>query len=126
MPICTQCKTEYREGFKTCSDCNVELIEDEKNYRREDTNIKDDLEVELVFLKSVSDGFERDTITSLLESNDIEVLEKERGVGQIMKIYTGKNFYGIDLYVPKHQLKKAQELIEFLKTNIKEDVLEED
>ncbi len=27
MLICPKCKTEYREGYKICSDCNEELIE---------------------------------------------------------------------------------------------------
>lgn len=125
MPLCPKCKSEFRDGFKICSDCNVELIEDEENYKSEDTNIQEDSEVELVFLKRVSDGFERDMITSLLDSNDIEVVEKERGVGQIMKIYTGRNFYGIDLYVPEHQLEKAHELLEFLGADIDKDVHEE-
>ncbi|HXJ10851.1 MAG TPA: hypothetical protein VNH19_01155 [Candidatus Limnocylindrales bacterium] len=26
--FCPVCKTEYREGFKTCSDCHVELVDD--------------------------------------------------------------------------------------------------
>lgn len=28
MPWCPKCKTEYREGFTTCADCNVELVEE--------------------------------------------------------------------------------------------------
>lgn len=27
MPWCPQCKSEYREGFKICSDCNIELVD---------------------------------------------------------------------------------------------------
>lgn len=27
MPWCPKCKNEYREGFKICSDCNVELVD---------------------------------------------------------------------------------------------------
>ena len=26
--FCPKCRAEYREGFKTCSDCNVELVEE--------------------------------------------------------------------------------------------------
>lgn len=26
MPFCPKCKSEYREGFDTCSDCNVDLV----------------------------------------------------------------------------------------------------
>ena len=28
MLICPKCKCEYREGFKVCTDCGVELVED--------------------------------------------------------------------------------------------------
>lgn len=28
MPWCPKCKNEYREGITTCSDCNVELVDD--------------------------------------------------------------------------------------------------
>ncbi len=27
MPFCPKCKVEYREGFKVCSDCKVELVD---------------------------------------------------------------------------------------------------
>ena len=27
MPYCPQCKMEYNEGVKTCSDCGVELVD---------------------------------------------------------------------------------------------------
>lgn len=27
MPFCPKCKTEYREGFKICADCKVELVD---------------------------------------------------------------------------------------------------
>ena len=27
MPFCPVCKTEYREGFTTCSDCDASLVE---------------------------------------------------------------------------------------------------
>ncbi len=27
MPWCPKCKSEYRDGFKICTDCNIELVE---------------------------------------------------------------------------------------------------
>lgn len=30
MPWCPNCKTEYREGFTTCIDCNIELMDELK------------------------------------------------------------------------------------------------
>ena len=28
MPVCPRCKCEYREGFKVCADCGVELVDE--------------------------------------------------------------------------------------------------
>ncbi len=41
MLICPKCKTEYREGYKICSDCKEELIEI-PNVPAKDTIKKDD------------------------------------------------------------------------------------
>lgn len=30
MPWCPNCKTEYRDGFTTCTDCNIELMNEPK------------------------------------------------------------------------------------------------
>ncbi len=113
MLICPKCKSEYREGFKVCSDCKVDLIDVEENYHIESSNIENDSEFEFVFLKNVFDGVEGDIIISLLKSNNISVFRKEKRSGQVLKLYSGRNFYGTDLYVFEHQLEKAKEIIEF-------------
>lgn len=116
MPICPKCKTEYREGFKVCSDCNVELqdnlpVEMTNDVEAEKMNGSEE---EWVFFKNVSDGYEGDTILSLLESNNISYVKKQKGTGGYLKIITGTSYYGTDLYIPKSQLMKAQEVIEVL------------
>ncbi|MTI48107.1 hypothetical protein [Sporosalibacterium faouarense] len=117
MLVCPKCKNEYREGFKICSDCNVNLVEKEEVSEQKDNYMETEQEMELVFLKNISDGFESDTVISLLESNDIIVFEKQKGSGQLLKIYGARNCQGTDLYVPKHQIEKAEEVIEFLEHN---------
>lgn len=52
MPWCPNCKSEYQDGYETCSDCNVSLV--------------DDLESEL----------EEDTSCELIELNSLESTEK--------------------------------------------------
>lgn len=58
------------------------------------------------------DNVEAEIIISKLKSYGIPVLKKEKGAGALMEIYTGVNFYGIDLYVPAHVLEVARELLE--------------
>ena len=58
------------------------------------------------------DNVEAEIISSKLKWYGIPVLKKEKGAGAIMEIYTGVNFYGIDLYVPAHVLEIAKELLE--------------
>lgn len=121
MLVCPKCKSGYREGFKVCSDCKVELIDIEKNYDVKSRNIENNSKFRLVFLKNVSDGFEDDTISSLLKSNNINVFRKQKGSGQMLKLYSGRSFYGADLYVFEHHLKKAQEIIAFMVANIEDE-----
>lgn len=54
---------------------------------------------------------EAEIIVSKLQSYGIPVLKKSKGSGEIMEIYTGVNFYGIDIYVPSHMHELAKELL---------------
>lgn len=64
-----------------------------------------------VLLLSNLNTMEADIIISKLNSYDIPVLKKMSGSGEIVKIYTGVNLYGIDLYVPSSLLEDAKELL---------------
>lgn len=112
MLICPKCKSEYREGFERCSYCDIALEEIEK---KEKTKNKFQIsEDNWVILKRVSEGYERDSITSLLKDNNIPYLEKRKGSGQYLKITMGMNTYGVDIYVPESKINESKDLIEFL------------
>lgn len=63
------------------------------------------------FLSNVYDTCQADIIKSLLEDEDIPVLEKHQGSGAYVEIITGISSTGIDLYVPDFRLLEAQEII---------------
>jgi len=70
---CPKCRCEYREGFDTCSDCQVALVpelppEEEEEYG------------DLVTVLSAYDEVDVSFATSLLESAGIRHLAKGEGV----------------------------------------------
>ncbi len=129
MPWCPQCRAEYREGFKTCSDCDTDLVDKlEEIEKNDDTDAEYDQETHLT---SVSNRIEAEIIETLLNSNGVPVRKKSRGAGGFLDIYMGAiSNFGIDLYVPSKLLEEAKEIIasnpEIVEENIQQDSNEED
>lgn len=111
MLICPKCNSEYVGGYDTCADCHVKLIdasdEEHKN--------KKELSQSLVFLKNVSDDYQKDLIVSFLENENISVIEKHEGIGQYLKIYSGQSYQGKNLYVLEENYERAKMLVDSLK-----------
>lgn len=106
MSWCPKCKYEYREGFKICSNCNIELVE------------KLDEKIELIetfsqeeFLVTAKDELQANMIEALLNSNNIPVLRKYRELGGYLKVAIGTANFGVDIYVAKELIEEAKELI---------------
>lgn len=108
MPWCPKCRIEYRQDFKTCSDCNIELV-DELEQITESSSQDYDKEA---YLTTVSNSVEAEVIEALLKSNGIPVLKKFREAGGYLDIYMGATNLGIDLYVPSKLLEEAKNIIE--------------
>lgn len=110
MPWCPNCRCEYREGYNTCSDCQVELVEalDTEAADNEDTSEETD---EWAFLTRIKDDREVDIIESLLRSFEIPLLRRYREAGGYLKVLTGMSVFGVDLFVPKSKLELAREII---------------
>lgn len=67
MPFCPKCRIEYREGFTTCSDCDVELVaqlapEPEKGEHEDEP-------LETVFI--TSNSIEVDVVKGVLDAAGI-------------------------------------------------------
>lgn len=65
MPWCPKCRNEYREGFKVCADCGVELVD----------VLGDEVVEKEVFFTVPK--FEADRILEYLEASDIKDIDVE-------------------------------------------------
>ena len=121
MKICPKCKSEYRQGFEFCSDCNIKLISESEDTKEK---INDDLDMEnFLFLTNVADGCEINIIESLFESNEIIFLKKHKEAGEYLKISMGETSYGIDIYVERSQILKAKEILDDMQVDKTENKL---
>ena len=118
MPWCPKCRSEYREGFESCSECGVELVEELPEELPEEltetTATKkafDDDDIP-AFLVSAADNFEADILEGKLEAYGVPVMKQHKDAGGYLHIYMGASPFGIDLYVPSKLLEKAKEILE--------------
>ncbi|MBM7614059.1 hypothetical protein [Alkaliphilus hydrothermalis] len=111
MPWCPKCKSEYREGFSKCNNCDLDLVEALEGDKRENINGEKDYSGEALLI-TVGD----DNIASIIEAKlkhfNIPVLKRYKESGGYMNIYMGNTAFGIDLYVPAAALEEALGLIE--------------
>ncbi len=107
--FCPKCKSEYREGFTICADCNIPLV----NELQEGTSqtVKEFINYEYI-LSSFNPG-EIAFIKSILESEDITYYIK------------GENLLYVPLTEParvlvkKDQAQQAKELLkDFIETHV--------
>src|SRR5690554_154322 len=102
MPWCPKCKLEYREGFKRCSDCDIELV---KELEQEEDQVQEYDSEEL--LTTVYDDFMATIIEAKLKDRGIPVLKRYKGPGGFLNIFMGASNLGVDLYVPGKLLEQA-------------------
>lgn len=117
MPWCPKCRTEYRGGFATCSDCGSQLVEQLEN----EQDPMASSEHKWCFLTEIYSENEAGIIESLLKSCGIQVLRRDRGAGAYLRIYMGLSNLGIDLYVPDNRLEEARILIDFQSVEYSQD-----
>jgi hypothetical protein len=117
MRYCPKCRSEYENGYNTCTDCGSALVDEIPLIPEYDLS-------EAAFLTSVADEIHADMIEAELKSNEIPVLKKYKEAGAYLEIYMGMTSFGIDLYVPLDKLNEAKELLE--KFDVQGIVKEED
>jgi len=107
MPWCPKCKTEYRDEFSICSDCEIELVKELEPEKEE--VYENDQEV---FLMSVANDIEAEIIESLLETQGIPVFKKVSGSDSYLRIYMGGVIEGVSIFVPSKMLERAKDVIQ--------------
>ncbi len=106
MPWCPKCGMEYRNGFKACSECGIELVDELEQKKEEATDYDKE-----VLLTSVANDIEANIIESLHQPYEIPVFRKSVDADAYLRIYMGGVIEGIDIYVPSRSLEKAKEII---------------
>ena len=112
MPFCPVCKSEYREGVKTCADCGHELVDSlppEPPKENETEIIIDD---KPAFLVSLSSNIECGCIEGCLETAGIPYSKRDRGAGGYIGVYMGYSVFGADYFVPSKFLEKAKDVLD--------------
>lgn len=102
---CPNCKSEFREGFTECPECRVPLVETlEEAEKPVET-------VEPVLLMSFQDRNELELAAGVLDRAGIPYLLKEPGSGEYLRLVTGQNMFGTELYVDPRLQRAALRLL---------------
>ncbi len=96
-----KCKSEYREGSIQNND-------------------------DWVLLKNVDERTEINILEPVLTSADIPILKNHKGAGEYLKIYMGMTSFGIDVYVPKSKYDNALKILQDLKLDNKDILIDEE
>jgi len=112
MPVCLDCKEEYREGFSVCADCGELLVESLPDKPTEECVF-----VELSLLCSIDDDVNADILAATLKKNGITPLMQKHGAGGYLTIYMGMNTFGVSIYVPVDKLESAKEIFHGIMPN---------
>ena len=106
--FCPECKSEYREGFSHCNDCDVDLVA-QLPMQSETNDDAGDAGPAVVFVSA--DANEAALVQSLLEASGIEVTAFDRNLAR-MDSPVALIIGGVKLAVSPHQEKLAHEVLE--------------
>ncbi|HAD82292.1 MAG: hypothetical protein A2509_04790 [Candidatus Edwardsbacteria bacterium RIFOXYD12_FULL_50_11] len=107
-PFCPNCRTEYREGFKNCSDCGSDLMA----ALPPEADNREEVDSDLLAVYDAPDQMSALALSSLLNDNGIRnIIKSEQipmydGVARMLFPRWGR------VMVMEHQYQKARELID--------------
>jgi 5'(3')-deoxyribonucleotidase len=106
--ICPKCKSEYREDFTMCSDCNVPLVEKLSSETEEEDKLHD---VDFECIASTNNAMDVALIKSILDSENIKYyVTDEMSMSYLVAVPAR-------FFVEIHQVEMAKELITGLDMN---------
>jgi Putative prokaryotic signal transducing protein len=77
--FCPQCRAEYRAGFRRCSDCDVELVDQLPTEPQQRRSERDD--VELVVIRTYPTIIDAELAKTALESVGIDAMVRSDNQG---------------------------------------------
>lgn len=75
-PFCPICRTEYRKGFKKCSDCESELVDT----LLPDADNREEINSDMLSVYDAPDQMSALAISSFLNGNDIRAIVKSEQI----------------------------------------------
>lgn len=115
MGFCPKCKSEYREGFDTCYDCGVDLVDKLELEQVIEEEEKASSAGKMEFLGSVDDMIALNYITSLLDERGIDYAMSTSANADftqvISNLYSSAKPPAKDIYVEKDHLNEAMEIV---------------
>jgi len=103
---CPKCKNEYREGFKRCSYCEVDLVPE----LPKETAEKHEITEKLVTIASFVHTIDAQMARSRLESSGIECFLADENTIAINWLYS-QAIGGIKIQVQESDIEKAKEVL---------------
>lgn len=114
MPWCPKCKTEYREGYSKCSDCDIELV-DKLIKIPEKPNVPNNFisaPIDPCFLVSVNNDYQAKLIYNMLQNIDIPCFFKSHNTSAYLNIYMGFSIYATNIFVNKKDYEYSKEIVD--------------
>ncbi len=103
MPFCPNCRTEYRDGFTYCSECDATLVE---ALPAQDPVKLESEQLRLAELASFPNASEAEMIQELLEGNGISTVIR----GDVDPIGATSGAEPATLLVDRNELARAREI----------------
>ncbi len=102
--FCPKCKGEYREGFTSCAECGVDLVQELNQAEEDEPRYRD-----MVAVASFADRVSAGSATSLLKNEGIAAWVRADDGGGVRPELTFTR--GARVYVPQAQAARAKELL---------------
>jgi hypothetical protein len=109
--ICPKCKTEYREGFFICAECNINLVDESSSIQKTDTDLDSDLSTyENIF--ETLDSYEFLDACNLLKDARIPFAGDDFYTGEFRASRRAQAPYVWTLLVPTERVNEAIQLLD--------------
>jgi len=131
MPYCPKCRSEYRQGFTKCADCEVDLVDELSN----DLHVEEDATSTQQWLTNLESEVMLDTFTepvefmyvvSMLEEMEIPFLVKSSGGVTLKGLPSMTSKIKRTIFVEEADIERAREVVDSLDAYLMEEYDDEE